>query len=74
MSRKNKAVAIRTGVIVGTIAVAAGIYLGAKYIPYAVEEARHRARIAQLDHRPELVRTKKALAVAKKKVSKAFSK
>lgn len=71
MTNTGKAALIGGCVIAGAAIIAGGIYLGAKYIPYAVEDARHRARQFELDHRAQFTAAHKAVDAAKKKVASA---
>lgn len=76
MNGNTKIAVICGGVVLGAAVLGAGIYLGAKYIPYAVEEARHRARVFELEHRDDVAKAKKAVNGVKKgaqKVQKEIS-
>lgn len=68
MNGHEKAAIITASVVAGAALVAAGVYLGCKYIPIAAEEARHRARMFELDHRAQFTAANKAVAAAKDKV------
>lgn len=72
MTNTEKAVIIGGCVVAGAAIIAGGIYLGAKYIPYAVEDARHRARQFELDHRAQFAAARKTVDAAKNKVAKAM--
>lgn len=72
MTNTEKALLVGGCALAGAAIIAGGIYLGAKYIPYAVEDARHRAKQFELDHRAQFAAAHKAVDVARKKVSSAI--
>lgn len=74
MTTTGKIAVIASSAVVGAALIAAGVYLGAKYIPYAAEEARHRARRFELDHRAQFAAANKAVRRAKRKVEQAMPK
>lgn len=72
MSNNGKVAAIAIGAVAGAAIIATGIYLGAKYIPYAVEDARHRARQFELDHRDQFAAVKHVAKKAQGKVASSL--
>ena len=72
MSNNGKIAIIAASAVAGAALIVTGVYLGVKYIPYVVEEARHRARNFELDHREQFTAARKAAETAKKKVAEAI--